>query len=367
MVYRDRGKQRKKSCRTLTEAKHFKANAHLGNTAGATSRTTLIAYAESWLRNYSGRTANGLRDSTRESYRDAIDRVIVPYFRKEAPSLKLSQLSPTDLRAFIAYLAAEGYAPASVRRFFAPLRALVNTAFEDGLLARNPAAGLRVIVPANNGGDGSMVDGGKRKSKHGGKPKPKLTPEQTKALLAEIPSEHEDLVFLLASTGLRISEALALTWADFKIADATDLAHADGGGAVLTIRTSKTAAGLRSLALSPETARRLVKRRSMVAHNSPASPIFASANGGRIDPHNFRQRVFKPAAERAGVERATPHSLRHGLASLMAQNGLGASQIASVLGHADGGILALKTYIQTPVVEAPTFIDEAFGTASESA
>jgi hypothetical protein len=41
----------------------------------------------------------------------------------------------------------------------------------------------------------------------------------------------------------------------------------------------------------------------------------------------------------------------------MAHEGLGARQIASVLGHADGGILALKTYIRTPVLEAPAFID----------
>jgi integrase len=373
VIYRVKGKRRSKSFRSLTEARDFKAKAHLGDVAAHSSRTLLTAYAATWLDSYSGRTTNGLRDSTRDSYKDALDRIIIPFYQREMPSLKLAELAPSDLRALISHLASEGYAPSSIRRTFAPMRALVNTAFEDGLIARNPTHGLRVIIPnsvASNGGKAAAI---KRKSKHGGKPKPKLTAEQTKRLLSEIPAEHADLVFLLASTGVRISEALSLRWRDFVVASdsATDrdpVAAAnsgddalDGGASpMLVITESKTAAGVRSLALSPETARRLTRRRSMVEHSADSDPIFASMVGSKIEAHNFRQRVFKPAAERAGIEWATPHSLRHGLATLMASHGYNAAQIASQLGHADGGVLALRTYVKTPVVSAPDFIDLAF-------
>jgi len=88
-------------------------------------------------------------------------------------------------------------------------------------------------------------------------------------------------------------------------------------------------------------------------------PMFASAFGSALDAHNWRRRIFKPAAEQAGVPWATPHSLRHGMASLMAERGYSPAQIAAHLGHADGGVLALRTYIRTQAIDAPEFMDEA--------
>jgi integrase len=56
---------------------------------------------------------------------------------------------------------------------------------------------------------------------------------------------------------------------------------------------------------------------------------------------------------------ATPHALRHGLASLMAERGYSPAQIAAHLGHADGGVIALRTYIHADPVDAADFIDDA--------
>jgi len=208
---------------------------------------------------------------TRESYRDAIERVIIPYFKRTAPTLKLDDVAPTDLRQFIAELASQGLAPATVRRYFSPLRAMLATAYEDGLTSRNPAAGLRVIVQ------------GERESK----PK-RMTPERTRALLAAMPAEHADMTYLMAATGLRIGETLALIWSDLDLDD--------DGRPVLTVRTSKTAAGERTIPLSPETVRRLTKRRSEAAHSADDAPMFASSVGTVIDAHNWRRSIFRPAA-----------------------------------------------------------------------
>jgi integrase len=69
--------------------------------------------------------------------------------------------------------------------------------------------------------------------------------------------------------------------------------------------------------------------------------------------------VFKPAADAAGLPWATPHKLRHGLASLMNEQGYTPAQIAAQLGHADGGVLALRTYVHAEGISEPAFIDEA--------
>ena len=78
-----------------------------------------------------------------------------------------------------------------------------------------------------------------------------------------------------------------------------------------------------------------------------------------LDPHNYRARIFRPAAKLAGVPWATPHSLRHGVASLMAEKGYSPAQIAAHLGHADGGVLALRVYVHSAGIDATDFLDDA--------
>lgn len=114
----------------------------------------------------------------------------------------------------------------------------------------------------------------------------------------------------------------------------------------------------RRLSLSPDTSRRLLVRRAQAGAGS-SDPMFATSTGTPIEAHNFRRRVFKPAAVRAGVPWATPHMLRHGMASLMAERDYSAAQIAAQLGHADGGALAMRTYIHIQPTET-SFVDEAF-------
>lgn len=327
--WRHNGRESSKSFRTLTLAKQFKKKVDAGETQ-PTSREPFNAYALRWVETYTGRTAKGVSDSTRASYRDTVERQAIPFFG----TTSLDRINPPRLREYIAHLASQGLAPGSVTRAFAPIRAMFATAYEDGMLRSNPASGVRVVVKDT-------------------RPKtPKwLTAAQTKRLIAETPASQADLVYFLAATGCRIGEALNAHWAD--------LGH-DEHGVILTITKSKTDAGLRTIPLSPDTAQRLTKRRATSCFASEGDLIFPSVDGSAIDQHNWRQRVFKPAAERAGVPWATPHKLRHGNASLLAREGYTPSQIATHLGHADGGVLALKTYIHSDRLSSTAFIDAAF-------
>lgn len=221
-----------------------------------------------------------------------------------------------------------------MRRYYAPLRAMLATAYEDDLIVRNPASGVRVIVKDDRPA--------KRK---------RMTAEETQRLLSEIPAEFADLTYLMAASGLRIGEAFGLIWSDFAL---------DKDGPTITVRKSKTEAGRRTIALSSATARRLVRRQTATQARK-SDPMFANARGGAFDSCNYRSQVFNPASERAGVPRATPHSLRHGVASLMAEKGYEAAQIASQLGHADGGVLAQRIYIRPAILRDLSFIDEALG------
>jgi integrase len=241
------------------------------------------------------------------------------------------------LKEYIQHLAAMGLAPDTVKRYFAPVKALLATAYEEGLLRFNPAGGVRVIVRDNR------PEGKRRKD---------LSANQTRALLSEIPEEYLDLVYLLATTGVRIGEAVEVTWSDLTL----DRAN----GPVLHVRKSKTPSGIRQVSISTEMAPKLIRRRASAEYCGEGDFIFPNKFGRRLDEHNFRRRIFAPAARRAGVEGATPHALRHGIASLMAELKYSPASIAAQLGHADGGVLALRRYVHLEPVTSADFADEAF-------
>lgn len=336
--YRDGGRIRGRTFRTKTEARRFKGKVDSGQHRPG-SREPFRDHARSWVKAYTGRTSRGVSDGTRGSYAESLERYAIPFFG----ATRLEDMSPPRVKAYAAHLAKQTVVrrgkrhkltPSTVKRHFGVLRALLADAVSDGLLQTNPAREVRVIVP----------DARPAITR-------RLTPEQTRALLAEIPAEHADLVYLLASAGLRISEALSPAWQDL---------GRDEHGPTLTIRRSKTRAGERTIALTPDAAQRLTRRRSVADDPSPAAPIFPTVTGTPIDPRNWRRRVFSPAAVRAGVPRATPHWLRHGVASLMAEHGYGPADIAQHLGHADGGALALRTYVH-PTARRVDFLDSELG------
>lgn len=326
--WRDGDRQCSRSFATLAEARKFKAKTTGGETR-PTSRQPFSRYADEWLAEYGGRKSTGISAGTIESYRYALDHYAKPFFG----SRKLDAIGPKLVDEFIASLAKQGLAPNTIRRYLAPVKALFATAVRHELIASNPTAEVRVTVP-----DTRPV-----------KPK-RLTVEQTRALLAEIPAEHADLVYLLATTGLRISEALNVRWDDLTVVD---------GRPHLTVTKSKTAAGLRTIPLDPATARRLTKRRA----TATSGWVFPSRAGTPLDARNWRRNVFRPAAERAGVAWATPHKLRHTQASIMLDHGYTDAQVANRLGHADGGVLVKKIYghpEQVPV----DFMGEVLGGVS---
>lgn len=174
-----------------------------------------------------------------------------------------------------------------------------------------------------------------------------LTRDEVRKLAAEIPEQHKDLFWLVIYTGTRISEALAAKW--------QDIGHIDGQ-TVLNIPDSKTEAGIRTVPLSAEFSARLLFRRTAARFDSDTDPVFPSAVGTPMSAHNFRRRVFNPAAERAGVT-ATPHTLRHTHGSLMYAASGDIAQVAVRLGHEDPSF-TLSTYVHAVDTGGTDFLDD---------
>ena len=158
---------------------------------------------------------------------------------------------------------------------------------------------------------------------------------------AEASRYHPALV-LIASTGLRKGEALALRW-DRVDLDAGTLKVAATIARVnraLTITEPKTARSRRTVPLSPAVVAMLRKHRAtqkadrLRAGNQwrDTGLVFTTELGGAVDPRNLL-RVIEAAAKTAGVENVGVHTLRHSAAVAWLEAGVHIKAVADLLGH----------------------------------
>src|SRR5262249_32264337 len=123
--------------------------------------------------------------------------------------MRLVEIEPRDLKEYAVEVAGRkvGQRPVSantVRLALAPVKALLATAVEEGLIRSNPSAGLRITM-TQNGNRADLHEDGKVKA---------LTESELQKLPAAVAMEWRPLVTLLAQSGLRVSEALPLRWSD---------------------------------------------------------------------------------------------------------------------------------------------------------
>lgn len=149
------------------------------------------------------------------------------------------------------------------------------------------------------------------------------TPDEEAAVLPLLRADHRAVVEWIRVTGMRISEAVALSWGDV---------HPDLDAVEVT--KSKTKAGMRWIVSEPD------------AHfDMPTRPegvhdwqrVFPVTSGGAV------QAGLGEACETAKIRRLGPHAWRHLHASICLRNGMDVVRVAARLGHADPSI-TLRTY-----------------------
>ncbi|MDO3636014.1 tyrosine-type recombinase/integrase [Mycolicibacterium arseniciresistens] len=289
-----------------------------------------------WLKHWRATTlaASDRKESTRALYENLSRRHL-----EAAPfgAIRLDKLRPSDVEALVLAMRAKTRAPAegsdeparalsdsTIRQTYTVLRAGLDGAVRDGLLARNPAAAVRRPGVART--EAKHLDAG----------------DVSAVLRAAQPSRYHAALVLIAATGLRKGEALALRWDCVDLEDGALRVAATIGrvGNRLVISEPKTARSRRTVPLSPAVVAMLGKHRTAQKADrlragdqwQDSGLVFTTEFGGPVDPRNLL-RVVEVAAKAAGVEGIGVHTLRHSAAVAWLERGVHIKAVADLLGH----------------------------------
>jgi integrase len=141
-------------------------------------------------------------------------------------------------------------------------------------------------------------------------------------------AQDAELFRVLAYTGLRLGEAVALRWADVDFsARRLIVQRALSGDAETTTKAHR----VRHVGLATAAAGALARLAGRGDFTARDDYVFCSRLGRRLDPSAIRLR-FKRAATAAGLRPLRLHGLRHGAGSLLAREA-DAVAVQAFLGH----------------------------------
>jgi integrase len=287
---------------------------HVGAGAEITPDTKIAGLAETWFAEIS---AQDRSPGTLRAYRDRLDGQIIPALG----NLRVRELTTGVVdRHLRAVRDKHGVSLAKLCRTV--LSGMAGLATRHDALEHNPVRDAGRISP--------------------GKPKrvPRaLSVAETRELRAWLSSDDRarerdlpDLVDMLLATGLRVGEALAVTWDTVDLAAGTvevrgTVIRVKGRG-LMTKPAPKSRAGFRKLVL-PSWAVEMLRARPP---GRPDQTVFCSVLGGLRDRDNAIGDL-RNALNAAGFEWVTSHTFRRTVATLMDQSGLSARAAADQLGH----------------------------------
>ncbi len=285
-----------------------------------------------------------IRPSTVRGYRGHIEYYLVPALG----GVRLSALTTPMINRVYADLArstgrgGRSLASSTVRRVHATLHSALGDAVRWRLIPYNPASGVELPPPVRT-------------------PMQVWTGEQLGAFLAATADDPLAMLYrLIAHTGLRRGEAVALRWTavDLGVGSLTvSRQHVDVGYRVIE-GEPKTRRGHRRIALDPGTTAHLAAhRRSQITHalaaglpDTATGFVFARADGASYHP-DFVTKHFDLLVRRTALPRIRLHDLRHTHATLGLAAGIPAKIMADRLGHSSV-MLTLDTYSHvTPAMD----------------
>src|SRR5215469_7093911 len=295
---------------------------------------TFQVYAEQWLRIYADVQC---KQSTRRSYEQLLRVHVTPRFGSKL----LTDIQRQDVKQFLAELSQATHEVCgtttlklsrnTLRLIICALRAVLNAAVEDGLIARNPASKLGKFAKTDK--PARQASAMSRKEA-----------EDFLAAVNEVRPAWYAFFLTALRAGLRKGELIALKWGDIQFgASANDqnryifVQRSCYRGRFTTPKGNRSrrvdlSKQLRTVLLGLRDKRILetvMADRASIADDL----IFPSHVGTVIKPDNIFPRYMQPALKKAGLRRFRFHDLRHSFGSLLIQDGASLAYVKEQMGH----------------------------------
>lgn len=257
--------------------------------------------------------------ATRAKYRSMFKN----YLAESLGPMPVDMITEDDIAEWISDLQEDNKSPKTIRNVHGLLNSVMLTAVKRRHRVDNPCAETR-LPKANRTADNITF----------------LTHDEFRLLLDQVPIHFQPFVIFMVSTGLRFSEATALTPADFTddrgeySVSVQKAWKYQGSGGVRKIGTPKSEKSRRTVGLgriATEAVAPLVRSTALDDY------VFKMARGGDMTSQAFYNHVWRDAvaAARSKGLRKKPrvHDLRHTYASWALAEGESMEVISYLLGH----------------------------------
>ena len=285
---------------------------------------TFKEYADSWIETT---VPAKCKESTAKDYRDILRIHVLPVFG----NLKVTDITRAKIKNFLHGKINEGMAKSTVNHYKAVISGVLNEVVDAGVILANPAHRLgRIGRKEDNNGDVSP-----------------LSKEELKKLLDSVQVHfptHYPLFLLLARTGLRIGEALALQWDDIDFNGRfINVQRSFSKGRVGSPKSGRS----RMVDMSRQLADTLLELkgdRVVISIDEGPQWLFTDTKGGLVDADNWRRRVFNQALRKAGLRKIRIHDIRHTYATLRLSKGDNIVDVANQLGDDQQTVLSVYSH-----------------------
>ena len=292
------------------------------------SKLTLGQWLDTWLTEYKSKK---VRSTTYSNY----ETLIRVHIKKKLGASVLMDLKPEQIQRFYNEKQEEGLSNRTVRYLHTLLSGALTQAVKIGKISRNVA---------------KLTETPKLKTKE----MRVLTVDEQEKFYQAIRDERLGILFLLdLSTGLRRGELLALTWDNVNLKEGfikiskslvrvkTDYSENSKKKTELMIMEPKTDKGKRTIPLLDSIVTELKEHRKRQLKeienagdlfDDKHNLVFCTALGKPIEPRNLN-RIFYRLIDKAGIDKANLHSLRHTFATRAVEAGIQIVVMRDLLGH----------------------------------
>ena len=315
----DRGTTTKRGFKTKRLAEAFANEVEVRKMTGsyvapALGRITTAELAADWLARK--------KQATAPSYYRTLESAWRVHVSPRWGSVSVSEIDQLSVEAWIAQMGRDGSGRTTVVRALGVLSGVLSDAVKAKRLSHNPAKGVENLPQKNE-----------RRHVY-------LSSDDVHRLADEA-GPHRPLVLTLAYCGLRWGEAIGMRVGDVgflrrRLAVSENAVQIGGRHEVGPTKGRKW----RSV---PVPAFVLDELSLLCQGKSAQDLVFTGPRGGYLPQPKTKSGWFEAAVKRAGVQRITPHDLRHTCASLAVSAGVNVLALQRMLGHTSAK-MTLDTY-----------------------